>query len=228
MLKENIIIELMEKSYSHVNNKGEHLDLILDSIFKSKMNGFYIELGANDGLRQSNTAFFEFYRNWTGLLIEPSLDAFLQCRAVRPKSICLNLACVSNTYTHDFIDGDFNGHMMSSVNGARTNNTMLTRVNVATLEKILDTFNAGSIDFLSLDTEGYEYEILCGLNLNKYRPKYMLIEIYNTQYHSLVKFLENNNYRLICNLSNYNKIDNPVWDGTHNDYLFIDSTIHLE
>jgi FkbM family methyltransferase len=226
--KDKISIGNMEKSYSHINNKGEHLDVILDHIFKSKTNGFYIELGANDGLRQSNTAFFEFYRGWTGILIEPSVDAFLQCREVRPNSTCLNLACVSNTYKDDFIEGDFNGHMMSSVNGARTNNQNLTRVNVATLEKILDTFNAESIDFLSLDTEGYEYEVLCGLNLRKYRPKYMLIEIYNSQYESLVKFLEENNYKLIYNLSNYNKIDTPGWDGTHNDYLFIDSTIQLE
>lgn len=215
----------MEESYSLINNKNEYIDIILDKIFNSKRDGFYIELGANDGLKQSNTAFFEFFRNWKGILIEPSPEAFEECKISRPNSICLNLACVSDTYIGEFIEGDFNGHMMSSVNGNRLNNKNLIKVKVSTLQNILDSLNINTIDFLSLDTEGYEYEVLSGLNLNKYRPKYMLIEIYNMQYDSLVKFLEENNYKLLNNISNYNKIDNPGWDGTHNDYLFIDLNI---
>ena len=59
-------------SFSHCNSKKEKLDIKLDEIFDSKKNGFFIELGANNGLTQSNTAFFEKYRNWSGILIEPS------------------------------------------------------------------------------------------------------------------------------------------------------------
>jgi hypothetical protein len=56
----------------------------------------------------------------------------------------------------------------------------------------------------------------------------MLIEIYNTDYDIIVNFLEGNQYKLYSNFSNYNKITNPNWDGTHNDYLFKDCTIdHL-
>ena len=76
---------------------------------------------------------------------------------------------------------------------------------------------------MSLDTEGYEYNILEGLNLNKYRPKYMLIEIYLKDYIKIYDFLEKHNYKLIKNFTNYNKKTNPHWDGTHNDYLFMDN-----
>lgn len=79
-----------------------------------------------------------------------------------------------------------------------------------------------TIDFLSLDTEGYELNILKGLNLTKYRPKYMLIEIYTKDYTDIVSFLMNHKYSLQCNFTNYNKTTNPHWDGTHNDYLFMD------
>ena len=140
----------MEKSYSHVNNKNEYLDIILDKTFNSKRNGFYIELGANDGLRQSNTAFFEFYRNWNGILIEPSPEAFEKCKVARPNSICLNLACVSNTYIGEFIEGDFNGNMMSSVNGNRLNNKNLIKVKVSTLQGILDSLNINIIDLVKI------------------------------------------------------------------------------
>ena len=212
----------MLKSYGHLNYRGEPLDFLLDEIFESKENGFFIELGANDGLNQSNTALLEFSRGWKGILIEPSVNAFNKCKAVRPNSICLNMACVSDTYVGDSIEGDFNGSMMSSVNGIRRGTAELVRVQVSTLEKILDSYQVKTIDFLSLDTEGYEHDILRGLNLKKYRPKYMLIEIYSKQYSELVAFLEENKYILMCNLSGYNHKDNALWDGTHNDYLFID------
>ena len=116
---------------------------------------------------------------------------------------------------------------MGSVDGKRRSNKNLVSVKAITLDKILDEYCNCNIDFLSLDAEGYEFEILKGLNLNKYRPNYMLIEIYTKKYDTIVKYLEDNNYKLHSNLSNYNKIDRPKWDGSHNDYLFVDNNIQL-
>ena len=209
-------------SYSHVDNNKIPLDIKLDNLIK-KQHGFYIELGANDGLTQSNTAFFEFNRNWTGLLIEPSYNMYLQCIQNRKKSIVKNYACVSNDYTLDTIQGDFTGSLMSSVDGIRLNNTNIVQVHAKTLEKILDEeidINQ-QIDLLSLDAEGYELNILKGLNLKKYKPQYMLIEIYNYDFDNIISFLKDNGYILHSNFSNYNSIDNPQWDSSHNDYLFI-------
>ena len=166
----------LNKSYSLIDNKGVPLDLKIDSII-NKNNGFFIELGANDGLNQSNTARFEFFKNWSGILIEPSFEKYIQCIKNRPNSITLNFACVDNDYDDEFILGDFNGHLMSSVDGKRLNNNNLVKVKATTLEIILDKYKDSSIeiDLLSLDTEGYELNILKGLNLKKYRPRFLLI-----------------------------------------------------
>jgi len=215
---------MMSINYSHGDSKGKRFDSKLDLLFKNKENGFYIELGANDGLTQSNSAFFEKHRNWTGILIEPSVKGYELCKLNRPNSICLNYACVSNDFKDDIISGDFtDNNLMASINGKRLNRHNLIKVPTVTLEKILDKhLGSKNIDFLSLDTEGYELNILNGLNLDKYRPNYMLIEIYSYDYEKICNLLVSKNYSLIENFSNYNKKDNPGWDGTHNDYLFVD------
>ena len=216
----------MEESFSSCNNKKEYFDKLLDKLFKQKKDGFYIELGGNDGLTQSNTAFFEFYRNWKGILIEPSLKGYNLCIKNRPNSICINKGCVSNDYIGNTAKGNFgNNSLMGSIDGIRQIgfDDSSTEVSVTTLEKILDEINVKSIDLLSLDVEGYELEVLKGLNLNKYRPIYMLIEIYKEKFNDIHNYLTENNYKLCCNFSNYNKVDNPGWDGSHNDFLFCNS-----
>lgn len=214
------------RTFALSDSKNDPLDYKLDQIIK-KSSGFFIELGANDGITQSNTAFFEFYRGWKGLLIEPSVEKYEQCIINRPSSIVQNYACVDSIYQLAHIYGDFNGSLMSSVNGSRLNSSQLLQVSTITLEKLLDKYAAPGqiIDLLSLDTEGYELPILKGLNLDKYRPRYMLIEIYTKDFNEIVSFLLSHNYMLHSNFSNYSLATNPHWDGTHNDYLFIDKNI---
>lgn len=211
------------QSYSLTDNTGKELDKKLDELFQQKHNGFFIELGANDGLTQSNTAMLEFMRGWKGILVEPSPSAYKLCKVNRPGSITLNYACVSNEYTDKSVKGDFNGKLMSSVDGLRLQSEKTIDVAAITLESILDKYAAyKNINFLSLDTEGYELNILKGLNLDKYRPQYMLIEIYSKDYKEIYDYLESKQYTLHSNFTNYNKETNPSWDGTHNDYLFYD------
>jgi len=185
-------------------------------------NGFYIECGANDGITQSNTFFLEKNKGWKGILIEPSKNGFELCKKNRSSNnIFLNCALVSDEYKFDYIEGDFDGHLMSSVNGNRRNTkNEKIKVQAKKLSKILDDNNLKKIDFFSLDVEGYEYEVLNGIDFNKHEFKFLLIEIYTWDYEKIVNLMGNNGYLLVENLSNFNLKDNPFWDGTHNDYLF--------
>lgn len=207
-------------SYSLASSDGVPLDLKMDKLFGGKRDGFFIELGAHDGLTQSNTAFFEFSRGWTGVLVEPSIEQYTKCVSARPNSRCFNYACVSDSYTAEVIYGDFASGLMSSVT-ARVD-AEKTPVPAKPLGQILDSIpNIPTIDFISLDVEGYEQDVLEGLNLEKYRPRYMLIEVYKHKFNELNFFLDTHGYSLVENMSMYTYETNPIWDGSHNDYLFV-------
>jgi FkbM family methyltransferase len=214
--------------YGLKDSNGIPLDKKLDELFKHKSNGIYIELGANNGILQSNTYFFEKNRNWNGVLIEASPILYEMCKNNRPNSKCYNYACVSNDYNKKTVLGDFNfsnpkDGLMSSINSVRRSRykNNLIEVSCNNLTNILiDSKISTSIDLLSLDVEGHEYQVLKGLDFNKYKINYLLIEIYNKDFNNITSYLNENNYSLKENFSNYNKLNNSKWDGTHNDYLF--------
>ena len=78
-----------------------------------------------------------------GILIEPSLKGYELCKKNRPKSICINCVCVSNTYNKKYIYGDFqNNNPMASIDGKRIYSKNICKVNADTLENILNKEDA--------------------------------------------------------------------------------------
>jgi FkbM family methyltransferase len=156
--------------------------------------GFFIEVGANNGYSQSNTYYLEKMLGWQGVLIEAIPELYEMCRRQRRKAHVYNCALVAKDYGESAIEIHF-ANLMSVVEGSRKNyeaqakhiadglrvqnlaESYTVRVPARTLESILDEFSHPlKIDFFSLDVEGYELNVLKGLNLEKYRPKYILVE----------------------------------------------------
>lgn len=184
-------------------------------------NGFYVELGANDGANQSNSYYFELKRGWKGLLVEPSPHNFLSCIALRGKnnSVFCN-ACVADDYDKRMVEIayadlmsisiDLESDLISTNNHVKKTLQQSPRFTFGaiarTLSSLLDESGAPTqIDFLSLDVEGAELDVLRGINFNKYTFKYILVEC--RQFDRLNQFLEKMEYKFIENLS-------------HHDYLF--------
>jgi len=188
----------------------------------NKNNGVFFEAGANDGVFHSYTYRLEKERNWTGVLVEPSLPAFNACKINRPQSTVLNYAITDEKV--DVLTGDFDGSPMSSVGGKRLNRTAAVSVKAVSLSYIFANHfrETGPVDLMSIDVENYELNVLRSLNYSIYRPRFILVEIYTASFYEVVGFLLSNSYGLIGNITNFNVREYPQWDGTHNDFLFVD------
>lgn len=193
-----------------------------DKLFNyiGKRNGIFLEAGANDGIFQSYTYQLEKDFGWTGVLVEPSVNAFQSCVNNRVNSKCINAALTNDPSIRE-IYGDFDGNPMSSVKGERLGRSPHYHAKALTLTAIFNEyFIDKQVDLISIDVENYEYEVLSGLDYAKYSPTFILAEIYTNKFDKVKKLLETNNYEYVENITGYNHIDNPQWDGTHNDHLF--------
>jgi len=192
----------------YVNNLLKYIDL---------QTGFYIEVGANDGIDQSYTYELE-KMGWKGLLIEPSRKAFKNCIINRSEENEFYNCALVGYEGITAIRGDFDGHPMSSIGGKRLNRKEQIIVPARTLNSILGELEIEKIDLFSLDVEGFEAEVLRGFDLKKYKPKFIVIEINSVVADEVGELLRD--YKIVTNLTGYNKEQYPQWDGTHNDYLY--------
>jgi FkbM family methyltransferase len=155
-------------------------------------NGVFIEVGANDGLAQSNSYWFERFRDWRGILIEPVPDLANACRRNRPWATVVNSALVSTDKTRSvqmqtanlmaFVSKSFarpddeQRHLQKAIEVQRLETVTEIEVPARTLSSILSELGTSRIDLLSLDVEGYEIEVLKGLDTSRHRPRYILVE----------------------------------------------------
>ena len=211
-IKRNVFEFLGNGKYS-ITYEG-HNDLLKHLNFKK--NGFFVECGSNNGQTSDPTYFLEKILGWKGILIEPLPNAYKICTQIRKQSLVYNYALVSGDYPESTIKL-IDCKLMTIVNGVDGYKSWVkdgenvqkykSKEIIApaiTLNRILDNYYEkhadNIIDLLVIDTEGYEMNILNGINLNKYKPQNLLIEIQTEKRKSDIDNYLNNKYLLISKI----------------------------
>jgi FkbM family methyltransferase len=174
-------------------------DILLYEYFKSKKNGFFIEIGAFDGVKLSNTYFFECI-GWTGLLVEPQPVQFAKCKKNRPNSLCINAGVGMGTNdlelnvveTEHYETWSFVGEIDSNI---KKQDFEIKTIKVPSV-KIANIIpnDVKKIDFISIDVEGMEMEILQTIDLLNNGPEIILLENNKSD---IQKYLSGFGYHLV-------------------------------
>lgn len=160
-------------------------DRIIEKYLKKKKKGFYIDVGAHHPFRFSNTYLF-YKKGWRGINIDATPGSMKLFKIFRPRDINIEVPISNNTKAINYFIFDepaLNG-FSSKLSEQRDKNTKykikrVVKMKPKKLSNILDTYLPQDIkiDFMSVDVEGFEYQVLSSNNWKKYRPLYLLIEI---------------------------------------------------
>ena len=166
--------------------------------FGSIPNGFFVEVGANEPQRGSQSWQFEQV-GWTGVLVEPQPDLAERLRRTRRAQV-VAAACSSPANAGTAMTLHLSGPHSSfrrelAVTGVVARDAI--DVPVRTLDDILERAGAPvPIDFVSIDVEGHEVEVLVGFDLARWRPRLLLVEDHVSSL-ATHRFLTRAGYRLI-------------------------------
>ena len=175
-----------------------HENELVWQFFGHRTDGFFIDVGANDPKNGSQSWLLE-QNGWRGLLVEP-LPLFAEAlRLTRPRSRVFQVACgrpgspgemplyIAKTLTHS--------SLVKNLVVAEEVYIGTEMVRMATLDALLEKAGNPQVDFVSIDVEGTQLDVLHGFNLARHRPELLLIEdhLYNLKVH---RYLNRQGYRL--------------------------------
>lgn len=208
-LKQSILGRYATKSYSQ---EGE--DLILNRIFGKKKGGFFLDIGAHHPLRFSNTYLF-YKKGWTGINIDAMPGSMKAFASKRSKDINLEIAISKEpkmlTY-YSFVEPAINGFdRQLSEQRIKDGEALLKKIPIQskTLAEVLNQYlpKETTIDFMTIDVEGLDLEILESNDWSKYMPKVIVVEclgedVLSVQTSPIYEYLTARNYTLWAKTAN--------------------------
>jgi len=199
------------KCYSQ---EGE--DMILRRLFAGQAYGFYIDIGAHHPWRFSNTYYF-YRQGWRGINIDAMPGSMREFTKARPQDINLEVPIAKQDQQLDFFC--FNEPALNTFDPVRaqqleqeTRYRVIQKVTLSTqrLAVLLDHYLASGqvIDFMSIDVEGYDVQVLASNDWSWFVPRVILIEDHTVYLNKIVsldhKLLQANGYRLFASTYNTN------------------------
>ncbi len=211
---------LPHKNFSY-SQEGE--DIVLKRFFDKQESGFYVDVGAHHPIRFSNTYLF-YKKGWHGINIDAMPGSMRAFKRWRKRDINLEtpvaltngeLTCYSfNEPALNTFSKELAGQMESLPDYHLIKTEKLVTMPLST---ILDTHlpSGQNIDFMSIDVEGLDLDVLKSNNWNKYRPRFLLVEQLEFSINNLSK---DETYNFVTGL-NYDLVAR-----TYNTSFFIDNT----
>ena len=187
-------------------------DLFLDRwVFRDLEGGQFVDIGAHDGLTYSNTWFFESQRKWHGVCVEPNPSVFKRLMANR-RCTTLN-CCVSDvagevrfqkiTGYSEMLSGIVDKYEADHVQRIRDEmqahggSSEVISITARTFAELATEYGLSEINYLSIDTEGGEYEILRSIDFKKFYVHAVSVEYRVPQREAMMALMREQKFELI-------------------------------
>ena len=219
---------LKSKLNPRIINANWGLDLIVNNIFRNKKNGIYIDVGCHHPLINNNT-YFLYKKGWNGINIDLDFSSIDMFNYFRPeddnrKIGISNKKGFSNLY---FFHNRASKNTLIKKSGKGSK--QVKKIEIDTLNNIIKNskIKIKEIDFLTIDVEGNELNVLKGLDFKKYKPKLVALEFINPNnkffYHQKIEDIQKSKVFKFMTNKGY-KLSNWVHDDllfTHKSFLKI-------
>ena len=205
------------------------IDLLINYHFKKKKKGIYVDVGCQHPVSNNNT-YMLYKKGWSGVNIDldkKNIDLF---NLERKKDFNITAAVSSGNYKkklffyHDksainTIEKKISQYQSAKVNQVRS-------IFTKTLNQILKDTKIKKIDYLSIDVEGHEHEVLKGFNIKKFSPDIVTVEYLDLSMRRL-EFKNNNITKILnSNIYKYMKKNNYSFiNWNHADLVFVNNKI---
>jgi len=193
-----------DKRYIEYQSRNEQDKWVVEKL-DMKEGGYFVDIGAGDGIQDNNSHALEKELNWKGICVEPNpLDRSFKALIQNRNCICEN-ECIFEADTEvDFIARGRKSSLSgityecasSHIQQAAESGHPVTRIKSISLEQLLDRHDSPAIiDYLSLDTGGSEFDILRNFNFEKYKFLLITVDVGKKQ-EEIKKLLGDNGYEL--------------------------------
>lgn len=158
--------------------------------FKNKKNGVFVDIGAHDGISLSNTYFFEKELGWTGICFEPLKKPYKKLKQCR-NAACINACAAQEDGVVDFVQVTGPLEMFSGMLSTYSKEHFETleqylkeqggaykiiQIPTVNVNEVLKKYNLKNIDYISIDTEGSELEIIQAIDFKQFNIYALSIE----------------------------------------------------
>jgi FkbM family methyltransferase len=192
--------ELVVGSYAQ-----NYEDLTINKLLNNKKRGNYLEIGAYHPTRLSNTYYF-YKRGWRGTVVEPNPNIKSTFERIRPKDNFINKGVADKNGLmkyYEFVIPALNTFSKKEADKNKKNGHRLNKISeikIVDIEELLKKID--KVDFLSIDTEGFDKLILKNWPWEKIKPKVICVE---TDKNRVDKLLVSNSYKVAFR-NKYNSI----------------------
>ncbi len=167
--------------------------------FDQRTNGLFVDVGANDPKLGSQSWFLE-QQGWGGILVEPQSALCERLRQERPRSRVFQVACGAPGHPAEMLlhiaQRNSKSSLVKNLVEPGTTYVKAEPVKLRTLDAVLQEAGPPRLDFVSIDVEGTQLDVLRGFSLSRHRPALLLIEdhLHHLQVH---RYLRGQGYRLV-------------------------------